>query len=243
MSSKHINRPYLHTNETDLYQWLFGLNTNLPGLASVFNLNNQVTKYQKAFKVLGDTFKYQRNAKTLAEERTGNKNEAEWNPVGQQVLVRPNDSQTGPATIESSDGGAVPIAVDICDTILASDKCDQAIKDLLKLNPLPKPVKPAGKPQVIADIEDGQLTVKLAKGRFQYFIVKVDHGAGAFDQEFIVHETNTPLKDPAPLPTGEPQIWRVQAFGFLKGSPTAHPGDIIDVAAKADIAEHAEGAN
>ena len=244
MSSKHINRSYLPAGETDAFLWLTNLVTNLPGVADALGVSAGVPVLNKACKVLSDAYKYQKEAKAIAMERTGNKDEAAWNPAGRQVLIRPNPAATGPTAIEQSEGGAYPVAVQICDEILLNKtgKTDEAVKDLLKLNPLPKKQPAAGdQPQYEAYIEANQLTVKLTKGRFQYFLVKVDHGTGSFDHDYVVHES--PFKDPAPLPLDHPQMWRVQVFGYVKGNPVNIPGDILDVAAKQSSAERAEGAN
>jgi hypothetical protein len=123
-----------------------------------------------------------------------------------------------------------------------SGRCDQAIKDLLRLNPLgKKPVPADAKPQYTALIEDNQLTVRFTKARYHYFLVRIDHGTGDFDHEYPALES--PFKDATPLPADAPQIWRVQLLGFVKGQTVGIPGDIIDVAAKTYTAEHSEGAN
>ena len=82
--------------------------------------------------------------------------------------------------------------------------------------------------------------MQFTKAGYEYFIIKTDHGAGQFDAG--VTALHSPWRDPAPLPEDEPQMWRVQLIGYLKGNPVGIPGDIIDVAAKAYAAEHSEGA-
>jgi hypothetical protein len=136
--------------------------------------------------------------------------------------------------------------VAICDEILENKtgRLDAAIRELLRLNPLPKHAPPAAtgeKPQYTAAIEKNQLTVRITKGGYQYFTVRVDHGTGAFDHDYVIHES--PFKDATPLPETSPQLWRVQVLGHAKGAPVGIPGDIIDVAAKSYAAEHSEGAN
>ncbi|RRJ97561.1 hypothetical protein Ga0100231_003360 [Opitutaceae bacterium TAV4] len=240
MPNKHINRSYLPTSESEAYIWLTNFAIQLPGVAGSFNLHTKVPTLTKAVQVLTDAHRWQVAAQTLAHERTANKNEAAWNPVDVPVLIRPATAPDGPTTIEQSAGGAYAIAVSFADAILASDKCDAAIRDALRLNPLPKKTTPAdAKPQFTALIEDNQLTVRFTKARYHYFLVKIDHGAGDFDHEYPALES--PFRDPTPLPTDVPQIWRVQLVGFLKGNPVGIPGDIIDVAAKAYLAEHSEG--
>jgi hypothetical protein len=244
--NNRITRSYLPTIETEAYLWLTNLAEQLPGVvANALGITTtQTNALLKALQLLTDTHRWQKAAQSLSEERTGNKNEAAWNPLGQTVYVRPNTSATGPDTLREAAAGAYPTAVAICDDILENKtgRCDQAIKDLLRLNPLPKKTVPAdAKPQFTALIEDNQLTVRFTKARYHYFLVKIDHGTGAFDHEYPALES--PFKDATPLPTTAPQIWRVQLVGYVKGQPVGIPGDIIDVAAKTYTAEHSEGAN
>ncbi|WP_157836842.1 hypothetical protein [Geminisphaera colitermitum] len=244
MPTKYTNRNYLPTTETEAYLWLTNLAQQLPSVANLLGIGQKVTPLVQAAQLLTDTHRYQQATRSLAEERTANKNEAAWNPIGQHVYVRPTTTDTGPQATQSAEAGAYPLAIALCDDILSnrSGKLDQAIKDLLRLNPLPKHLPGAvtgTKPQYEAYIDHNQLTIKLTKAGYQYFMVKIDHGTGEFDAEHVVHES--PFKDPTPLPTDTPQMWRVQVFGYAKGNHVGIPGDIIDVAAKAYLAEHSEG--
>jgi hypothetical protein len=245
---KRINRNYLPQTKTEAYLWLTNLAAQLPGVvANALGITTtQTNALLKATQLLTDAFRWQKSAQALAEERTGNKNEALWNPLGQTVYVRPNTTATGPATLLQAEAGAIPLAVAICDEILENKtgRLDAALRELLRLNPLPKPSTPAAtgeKPQYTALIEKNQLTVHFTKGGYHYFLVKIDHGTGAFDHEYPALES--PFKDPAPLPLATPQLWRVQLLGYAKGATIGIPGDIIDVAAKSYAAEHSEGAN
>jgi hypothetical protein len=243
--NNRITRSYLPATETEAYLWLTNLAEQLPGVvANALGITpTQTDALLKALQLLTDTYRWQKASHALAEERTGNKNEVTWNSVGQTVYVRPNTSATGPESLRESAAGAYPTAIAICDEILENKtgRCDQAIKDLLRLNPLGKKPIPAGaKPQYSALIENNQLTVRFTKGHYHYFLVKIDHGTGAFDHEYPALES--PFKDATPLPTIAPQIWRVQLLGYVKGQHVGIPGDIIDVAAKAYTAEHSEGA-
>jgi hypothetical protein len=242
--SNHIQRSYLPYTETEAYLWLTNLAAQLPGIiANALGITpTQTNALLKATQLLTDAYRWQEAAHTLAGERTSNKNEAAWNPLGQTVYIRPNPADTGPASLLQAEAGAFPLAIQLCDEILLNktNRLDQAIKDALRLNPLPKhPPAPGAKPQYTAAIEAGRLTVRLTKAAYQYFIVKIDHGDGHFDEGHIMHES--PYIDPAPLPTADPQMWRVQAYAYAKGNPVGLPGDIIDVAAKAYTAEHSEG--
>ncbi|RRJ96233.1 hypothetical protein Ga0100231_020205 [Opitutaceae bacterium TAV4] len=126
------------TSESEAYIWLTNFAIQLPGVAGSFNLHTKVPTPDQAVQVLTDAHRWQVAAQTLAHERTANKNEAAWNPVDVPVLIRPATAPDGPTTIEQSAGGAYAIAVSFADAILASDKCDAAIRDALRLNPLPK---------------------------------------------------------------------------------------------------------
>jgi hypothetical protein len=246
--SNHIRRNYLPETETEAYVWLTNLAQQLPGVvANALGITStQTNALQKATQLLTDVFRWQKNAKALSEERTGNKDEALWNPLGHTVYIRPNTTATGPDTLTQSECGALPLAVTLCDEILLNKtgRLDAALRELLRLSPLPKKTPPATageKPAYTAHIEKNQLTVHITKGGYEYFIIKTDHGTGQFNAGATV--LHSPWRDPAPLPVGEPQLWRVQVIGYTKGATVGIPGDIIDIAAKAYQAEHSEGAN
>ncbi|MDR0353767.1 MAG: hypothetical protein LBI02_10650 [Opitutaceae bacterium] len=206
----------------------------------------QTNARQKAPQLLTDTFRWQKAAYALAEEHTGNKNEAFWNPPsGLTNYVRPNTTPTGLDTLHQSDCGAISLAVALCNEILLNKtgRLDDAIRELLCLNPLSKKTPPTAtgeNPSYTAFIEKNQRAVRFAKGDYHYFLVRVDHGTGAFDHEYPALES--PWRD-APLPEAAPKMWRVQLLGYAKGATAGIPSDIIDVAAKAYQTEHSEGAS
>jgi hypothetical protein len=235
-----LRRSYLSRNEADDFAWLTNLVRQLPGVADALGVADRLPELQQAYQVYAAAIRYQQAAKTIFNERTGDKEQAGWNPPGTPVTIRPGQTPTGPAAPEQATAGAYTIAVGICDELLANrnGKCDQAMRELLHLNPRPKKSDAGTRPRFTAGIKRGRLTVDIVKGGFRYFLVKVDHGGGVFDRDYVVLES--PLVDDTPLPEAAPQLWRVQVTGYRKGDSTGLPGDIIDVAAKTGTAEYAE---
>jgi hypothetical protein len=90
--SNPVKRAYLPATETEAYIWLTNLAAQLPGhVAAALGITTaQTNALLKATQLLTDTFRWQKASKALSEERTGNKDEAFWNPLGHPVYVRPN---------------------------------------------------------------------------------------------------------------------------------------------------------
>jgi hypothetical protein len=244
MSTNLINalrRNYLPANENDAFNWLVNFKTELPRFAALLGIDGgRQQSLVTAFTVYEHAREFAANAGDVYHERVANKNQAAWNPLDTPLTIRPFTARLNLATNEVTPCGALTLAVSIADEMLKNPKCTADVKDALHLNPLPKR-QTIGQPEFSAVIKNNKLTVTFTKGEFEYFIAKIDHGTGDFDKEYPLH--HSPWRDPQTLPKTEPQIWRVQLIGFLKGDPDGLPGDIIDVAAKQYVAEHAEGAN
>ncbi|MDR1191152.1 MAG: hypothetical protein LBK60_05720, partial [Verrucomicrobiales bacterium] len=189
---------------------------------------------------------YQAAATDIAHVRTSDKDRAAWTPASQTFIIEPNTTKAGPIANETGTGGFFPLAIVLNDELFAGTKLTADIKAALRLNPLSKHEQHGGadgKPNYSALIKENHLTIAFLKEDFVRMLAKIDHGTGTFDTEYTL--TRSPFIDPHPLPKGEPKIWRVQLFGFFKHTPITDegiPGDIIDVAAKAYLAEHSEGA-
>jgi hypothetical protein len=244
MSTKFIQaakRNYLPADESKAFDWLVNFKTELPRLAAVFGVPSaEQTQLAAAFTVYEHAREFAANAADLYHERIANKNEAAWNPIGAELIIRPFTARLNLAANEQSPCGALSLAVKIADEILKSPKCSEDVKTALRLNPLPKH-QTVGQPEFKAFIENNKLTVTFTKGEYEYFLAKVDYGTGDFTKEHTL--LHSPWHDKTPLPEHAPQMWRVQLIGYLKGDDSGIPGDIIDVAAKQYLAEHAEGAS
>ena len=238
---KPLKRNYLPADEDHAFDWLVNFKTELPRLAAVLGVPAaEQTQLATAFTVYEHAREFAANAADVYHERVANKNQAAWNPVGTELIIRPFTARLNLAANEQSPCGALTIAVKIADEVLQSPKCSADVKNALRLNPLPKH-QTVGQPEFKACIKNNKLEITFTRGEFEYFIAKIDHGSGAFDKEYPLH--HSPWRDPQDLPVDAPQIWRVQLIGFLKGDPDGLPGDIIDVAAKQATSEHAQGAN
>ncbi|MDR1303657.1 MAG: hypothetical protein LBK76_00385 [Verrucomicrobiales bacterium] len=237
---KPLKRNYLPANEDQAFLWLLNFKTELPRFSSIYKLDPDLIQ-QLSFSTLvcEHTREYAANAYDVYHERIANKNQAAWNPVGKELLIRPFTARLNLANNETSNGGALTYAVTLADQLLQANPTAD-VKDALRLNPLPKH-QTIGKPEFKAYIENNQLTVSFVKGEFEWFTLRIDHGTGAWDKEYTL--LHSPWRDPHPLPETDSQIWNIQLLGFLKGNPVGIPGDIIVLGAKAYTAKHAEGAN
>jgi hypothetical protein len=237
---KSLRRNYLPADENQAFIWLLNFKTELPRFSNIYKLDpDLVQQLSFATTVYEHTREYAANAFDVYHERIANKNQAAWNPVGKELLIRPFTAKLNLTNNETSTGGALTYAVQLADQLLQANPTAD-VKDALRLNPLPKH-QTIGKPEFKAYIENNQLTVSFAKGEFEWFTLRIDHGTGTWDKEYTV--LHSPWRDPHPLPEDDSQIWNVQLLGFLKGNPVGIPGDIIVLGAKAYQAKHAEGAN
>ncbi|MDR1190299.1 MAG: hypothetical protein LBK60_01370 [Verrucomicrobiales bacterium] len=238
---KPTKRNYLPSDEDHAFDWLVNFKTELPRFAAIFNIGaTQSQQLVNTTTVYEHTREYAANAADVYHERIANKNQAAWNPLGTELIIRPFTARLNLASNEIAGAGALTCAVTIADIILKSPACTSEVKDALRLNNLPKH-QTVGKPEFRVFIENNQLVIVFVKGEFEYLIARIDHGTGAFDKEYTV--LHSPWHDPHPLPEDESQIWNVQLIGFLKGDPVGIPGDTIVVGAKAYTAKHSEGAN
>ncbi|MDR1145554.1 MAG: hypothetical protein LBK71_05395, partial [Verrucomicrobiales bacterium] len=218
-----LRRNYLPANEDHAFDWLVNFKTELPRFANSFNINTtRVQQLTNAVTVLTDTRGYFANAADLYHERVADKNRATWAAPGATVTIHPFTAPTGPTAALTGSGGALAVAVSIADEILKNPACTAEVKNALRLNSLPRH-QTVAKPAYAAFIKHNQLTVTFTKGDFEWFELRLDHGTGEFEKPSILH--HSPWSDPTPLPTGQPQIWRVQLIGYLKGETVGIPGD------------------
>ncbi|MDR1146171.1 MAG: hypothetical protein LBK71_08565, partial [Verrucomicrobiales bacterium] len=175
MSTKLIpalQRNYLPANEDRAFDWLVNFKTELPRFAAIFNISaTQNQQLINTTAVYEHTREYAANATDVYHERIANKNQAAWNPINKELLIRPFTARLNLTNNETSPGGALTYAILLADQLLQANPTAD-VKDALRLNPLPKH-QTVGKPEFKAYIENNQLTVSFVKGEFEYFIAKI----------------------------------------------------------------------
>ncbi|MDR1145786.1 MAG: hypothetical protein LBK71_06595, partial [Verrucomicrobiales bacterium] len=137
MSTQFITparRNYLPINEEQSFLWLLNFKTELPRFSNIYKLDPDLIQ-QLSFSTLvyEHTREYAANAFDVYHERIANKNQAAWNPVGKELLIRPFTARLNLANNETSTGGALTYAVQLADQLLQANPTAD-VKDALRLN-------------------------------------------------------------------------------------------------------------